>query len=157
MKISYKDFYGIFDGVRSYPISWGNFGHWNLLGFSTPVNPFRTKIYKVLPLRTLVQMKKTSGRNIHPTSHKKCKRLKSVRSYPGWRYYLPIMHGKVIWRREPLGGKRRILVDFRPDVHCTASDVENTFWVSKVEFFEWGSLTRYINRNYTVCYSHNEL
>ena len=86
IKISYKNFYGIFDGVRSYPISWGNFGHWNLLGFSTSIYPFRTKIHKLLPLRIVVQMKKTSSRNIHSTSHKAFKRLKSVRSYPGWRY-----------------------------------------------------------------------
>ena len=56
---------GIFRGVRIYPIYWGKFGHYNLLGFSSSVDPFFTKICNYLPQMIAVQMKKTLGQTIH--------------------------------------------------------------------------------------------
>ena len=56
---------GILKGVRIYPISRGKFGHYNLLGFSSSVHPFVTKICNSLPLRTAVQIKKTPCPNIN--------------------------------------------------------------------------------------------
>ena len=56
---------GILKGVRIYPLSQGKFGHCNLLGFLSPVNPFVTKIYNSLPQRIAVQIKKTPGQKIH--------------------------------------------------------------------------------------------
>ena len=41
---------GILWGVRNYPIYRGEFGHYNLLGFSPSVHPFITKIGNSLPL-----------------------------------------------------------------------------------------------------------
>ena len=46
------------DAVRIYPISRGKFGHYNLLGFSSSVYPFVTKICNFPPLRIVVQTKK---------------------------------------------------------------------------------------------------
>ena len=56
---------GILKGVRIYPGERGKFGHYNLLGFLSPVNPFVTKIYNSLPLWIAVQIKKTPGQKIH--------------------------------------------------------------------------------------------
>ena len=52
---------GIFDAVRIYPIYRGKFAHYNWLGFSSSVYPFVTKICNFLPLRIVVQTKKTPG------------------------------------------------------------------------------------------------
>ena len=56
---------GIFNGVRIYPISRDNFGRLKLLDFSSCVGPFCPKICELLPLMSLVQVKKQPS-PIHP-------------------------------------------------------------------------------------------
>ena len=58
---------GLFDGVRIYPIS-QNKTRSKLLGFSSSVDPFCVKICNLLSLKIVMQVRKTSGPNIHRAS-----------------------------------------------------------------------------------------
>ena len=74
---------GIFDGVRSYPKSRGNFGQFCFLIFSSRVSPFCTKTCEFVPLRPFVQIKKNPNRTDRQVDQKNELNVKIVRSYPG--------------------------------------------------------------------------